>query len=646
MKLLIALALFAAAANAAAPFAYVGCYKDQGNRDLAVNKAYGNGGMTAALCANMCAGYKYFSTQYAGECFCSNNWQKPGKYGEDAQGCTMKCTGNQNEMCGAGWRNSVYQMNPKCPLRDEVEGEMKQLRDENAIEAANALSVKNDRTNKLQAAVAAELAAQKFLAESKAERIARTNEHAVCVGQENALKLERDTLDKTTETEIKLIKKLIVAVRDFQEKHGKNPTKHDVQLNKAKLRDTTAAEIETALDGNFEDAEQIVEILNGLIARLQRELGELNQKYAAKIAECKTRLSKKNAAIAKEEGAEKDLALKVAAREAAQAELARVTSIYNNILNTQEQQNAAMVSAKQALDKLTCHHGHLPNDKHKCRAFEYVDEALNQKFVTLKQQREAFDSKLNKMNAARAFRDQKIQERKAAEAHLASMLAHERTCYAEKKTEQEELAAFKTRTNKLLALIELLKKRVDCVRAVKLGGDMPQGCENLADLENSEEGQELIQALRAHKELDDVDAILDKIAKAMKNEYETFEKKVNRITCDHRIAARKAAQQLLAKKKAELAQAEEELRVATANHDGAKALLIKTQTVLNAEYVHMKHIRAKLVYVSKKEGCNFQVPDMASHQDFRPAGMMKMIQVEDHVATEEEEMAQAEQLFM
>ncbi|MGA1862011.1 choice-of-anchor C family protein [Deferribacter thermophilus] len=90
---------------------YIGCYKDQGDpqgltgRDLNGFIFHSNN-MTPQMCINLCAqkGFKYAGVQYSSYCFCGNSY---GKYGV-ANNCNMKCSGDQNQICGGTWANSIY----------------------------------------------------------------------------------------------------------------------------------------------------------------------------------------------------------------------------------------------------------------------------------------------------------------------------------------------------------------------------------------------------------------------------------------------------------------------------------------------------------------------------------------------------------
>lgn len=95
-------------AAATAATGYLGCFKDQGKRDLDGHTFY-DGKMTSQLCVSTCRdkGFSYAATQYAGHCFCGNKYGASGP----ATNCDTKCTGNRDEICGGTWANSVYKVN-------------------------------------------------------------------------------------------------------------------------------------------------------------------------------------------------------------------------------------------------------------------------------------------------------------------------------------------------------------------------------------------------------------------------------------------------------------------------------------------------------------------------------------------------------
>lgn len=97
-----------AGAATAAANAYLGCFRDQGKRDLDGYTFY-DGKMTTQLCISTCRekGFSHAGTQYAGHCFCGNKYGAAGP----ATNCDAKCTGNRDEICGGTWANSIYKVN-------------------------------------------------------------------------------------------------------------------------------------------------------------------------------------------------------------------------------------------------------------------------------------------------------------------------------------------------------------------------------------------------------------------------------------------------------------------------------------------------------------------------------------------------------
>ena len=92
----------------AAANGYLGCFRDQGKRDLDGYTFY-DGKMTTQLCVSTCRdkGFSHAGTQYAGHCLCGNKYGSAGT----ATNCDTKCTGNRDEICGGTWANSIYKVN-------------------------------------------------------------------------------------------------------------------------------------------------------------------------------------------------------------------------------------------------------------------------------------------------------------------------------------------------------------------------------------------------------------------------------------------------------------------------------------------------------------------------------------------------------
>jgi hypothetical protein len=72
--------------------------------------------MTNERCVAACdaQGYKYAGTEYAGECFCGNEYENDGGELVDS-GCNMKCLGDRNQFCGGSSRLSAWSINDLPP---------------------------------------------------------------------------------------------------------------------------------------------------------------------------------------------------------------------------------------------------------------------------------------------------------------------------------------------------------------------------------------------------------------------------------------------------------------------------------------------------------------------------------------------------
>ncbi|KAK3373842.1 hypothetical protein B0T24DRAFT_529707 [Lasiosphaeria ovina] len=90
------------------PFTFVGCWTEgTGARALSAKSYESAAAMTLESCAAFCAGYRYFGAEYASQCFCGNALH-PTSSNASLGDCSMACTGNQYEYCGAGNRLELY----------------------------------------------------------------------------------------------------------------------------------------------------------------------------------------------------------------------------------------------------------------------------------------------------------------------------------------------------------------------------------------------------------------------------------------------------------------------------------------------------------------------------------------------------------
>jgi hypothetical protein len=97
---------------------YVGCYKDTAARDLN-GKFFQGGVITSNFCGTYCKGFKYFGMQDGNQCLCGDN---VGAYGQALEtDCQQRCVGNEIEICGGAWRNSVFYVGQALPTNDDEE---------------------------------------------------------------------------------------------------------------------------------------------------------------------------------------------------------------------------------------------------------------------------------------------------------------------------------------------------------------------------------------------------------------------------------------------------------------------------------------------------------------------------------------------
>jgi len=93
---------------AIAGWTYYGCVLDQGNPRTLAGDSTAAADMTLEACAAFCAGYDFFGAEYGSQCYCGYALGAAAA-NESAADCSMPCGGNAAEVCGAGWRLTVYE---------------------------------------------------------------------------------------------------------------------------------------------------------------------------------------------------------------------------------------------------------------------------------------------------------------------------------------------------------------------------------------------------------------------------------------------------------------------------------------------------------------------------------------------------------
>jgi hypothetical protein len=92
--------------------AYVGCFRDRSARDL---DGYAKivPDLTIEKCIDICRkeGFAYAGMQVGSRCFCGNSY---GRYGR-TNNCNKKCFGDNSQICGGPWANSVFSVGSAPP---------------------------------------------------------------------------------------------------------------------------------------------------------------------------------------------------------------------------------------------------------------------------------------------------------------------------------------------------------------------------------------------------------------------------------------------------------------------------------------------------------------------------------------------------
>ncbi|KAI1636402.1 hypothetical protein F4809DRAFT_384331 [Biscogniauxia mediterranea] len=92
-------------------YTFTGCWTEgDGVRALGSKATSSGDSMTLELCAEFCEEYHYFGAEYGSECYCGN---VPDASSNETSltDCSMTCTGDQLEYCGAGNRLVLYYSN-------------------------------------------------------------------------------------------------------------------------------------------------------------------------------------------------------------------------------------------------------------------------------------------------------------------------------------------------------------------------------------------------------------------------------------------------------------------------------------------------------------------------------------------------------
>ncbi len=100
---------------------YVGCYRDDGARDL--NEGPMQTGYDPNTCLQACASYPYYSLQNGGECFCGMGYGTAPQY-EEIESSFCSKNSQKDRYYGGGWANSVFCNDDYIEILPEPEPEL------------------------------------------------------------------------------------------------------------------------------------------------------------------------------------------------------------------------------------------------------------------------------------------------------------------------------------------------------------------------------------------------------------------------------------------------------------------------------------------------------------------------------------------
>jgi WSC domain len=87
-----------------------GCWIDGVNGRILTHEENNNNGLTIESCVTICSGlgYTIAGLEWSVQCFCGNSIINGGELATLQTDCNMPCSGNVDEVCGAGQRMSIY----------------------------------------------------------------------------------------------------------------------------------------------------------------------------------------------------------------------------------------------------------------------------------------------------------------------------------------------------------------------------------------------------------------------------------------------------------------------------------------------------------------------------------------------------------
>ncbi|KAL2210725.1 hypothetical protein CC79DRAFT_527896 [Sarocladium strictum] len=156
--------------------------------------------MTNERCVAACGaqGYNYAGTEYAGECFCGNEYENEGGELVD-EGCNMKCLGNRQQFCGGSNRLSAWSVNDLPPPSTDTTTDATATATETDSETETETATGTDAVTETDAATETETATETE-AETETDIATETEDNTTATETEAETVVETEV--STTEAEV------------------------------------------------------------------------------------------------------------------------------------------------------------------------------------------------------------------------------------------------------------------------------------------------------------------------------------------------------------------------------------------------------------------------------------------------------------
>ncbi|KAL8996539.1 MAG: hypothetical protein Q9188_006548 [Gyalolechia gomerana] len=102
-------------------YAHQGCYTDSVSARVLTGRYTSSSTMTYKSCSTFCTGYTYWSVEYGSQCYCGQAFTNPTSPAP-ASDCSMKCSGDPTQTCGAGNRMNLFKSTQQAPTNATVSG--------------------------------------------------------------------------------------------------------------------------------------------------------------------------------------------------------------------------------------------------------------------------------------------------------------------------------------------------------------------------------------------------------------------------------------------------------------------------------------------------------------------------------------------